>query len=110
VIFAWDDANFSHLQKHGVTPAEAVYVVEHATPPFPQNIGDEKYRVWGPSAAGRMLQVIYVFKTMSDVAYESLTPMNWLELEETPGTEIVRIIHAMELTGDMKRQLRRRKR
>jgi hypothetical protein len=37
-------------------------------------------------------------------------PLSWAKLEDAPAAKIVRAIHAMNLTPDMKRQLRRRRR
>lgn len=110
MIFAWDETNRGHIARHGVTPTEARFVVENATSPFPQELGDGKRRVWGPTIAGRLLQVIYVLKKQDDVAFESIDPLDWAELQGIPGAKIARVIHAMELTIEMKRQLRRRRR
>ncbi len=60
--------------------------------------------------AGRWLQVIYVLKKQDEVAFESINPPDWAELQDTPDVKIARVIHAMDLTIDMKRQLRRRRR
>jgi hypothetical protein len=110
VIFAWDETNCDHIAEHGVTPAEAQFVVESARSPFPQDVGDGKRRVWGATAAGRWLQVIYVLKNQDEVAFESVDPLDWAKLQDVPAAKIVRVIHAMDLTPDMKRQLRRRRR
>jgi uncharacterized DUF497 family protein len=110
LIFAWDEKNREHLGKHDVTPAEAEFVVENAEPPFPQHIGDGKRRVWGATNSGRMLQVIYVLKAHDQVEYDSVSSLDWVALERAPDTKIVRIIHAMDLTPEMKRLLRRRRR
>lgn len=107
MIFAWDDENIDHTSRHAVTPAEAEYIVERADPPFPQKVGGGKIRVWGRTAKGRLLQVIYVLKCQSAVAYGSIEPLDWAALEDDPNAKIVRVIHAMELTDDMKRQFRR---
>ena len=80
------------------------------TSPFPQEVDDGKRRVWGATAAGRMLQIIYVLKEQDEVAFESVDPLDWAELQGMPETKIARVIHAMDLTPDMKRQLRRRRR
>ena len=93
-----------------MTPEEAEFVVENVRPPFPQHIGDGKRRVWGATAAGRLLQVIYVLKRHDEVAYDSVASLDWLKLQASPMAEIVLVIHAMDLTDDMKRQLRRRRR
>jgi uncharacterized DUF497 family protein len=107
VIFAWDDENCEHIGMHAVIPAEAEDVVGHSQPPFPQNVGEGRFRVWGRTAKGRLLQVIYVLKSQATVSYDSVDALDWAALEEHPGAKIVRIIHAMELTADMKRQFRR---
>ena len=110
MIFAWDERNLEHITTHGVTPEEARFVVENATSPFPQEVGDGKRRVWGATAAGRLLQVIYVLKKQDDVAFESVAPLDWATLDRTPNAKIARVIHAMDLTPNMKRQLHRRRR
>jgi len=102
--------NRDHLDEHGVTPAEAQFVVENAASPFPQGLGDGKRRVWGPTAAGRLLQVIYVLKKQDEIAPESIDPLDWAILQGKPDVRIARVIHAMDLTANMKRQLRRRRR
>jgi uncharacterized DUF497 family protein len=109
VIFAWDEVNREHIAKHGVTPNEARFIVENVAPPFPQEMGDGKRRIWGATAAGRLLQVIYVLKKQADVVFDSVDPHDWTTLEDMPDAKIVRVIHAMDLTPDMKRQLRRRR-
>jgi hypothetical protein len=57
-----------------------------------------------------LLQVIYALKSQDEVEYESLDPIDWVALQGAPGAKIARVIHAMDLTADMKRQLRRRRR
>ena len=59
--FRWNDWNVDHVATHGVTPEEAEYVVENARSPFPRYEGDGKYLVRGQTAAGRWIQVVYVF-------------------------------------------------
>src|SRR5260221_3986874 len=56
---------------------------------------------------GRLLQVIYVLKAQSAVAYASIDTLDWDALKDDPGAKVARIIHAMDLTDDMKRQFRR---
>ncbi len=58
--FRWIEWNISKVRLHGVTPEEAEHVVETATSPYPQYRQDAKFLVWGPTAAGRLLQVVYV--------------------------------------------------
>jgi uncharacterized DUF497 family protein len=110
VIFAWDQPNRDHIAKHDVSSDEAEFVVENAASPFPESAGDGKRRVWGATPNGRLLQVIYVLKKQDDVAFESLSPLEWGAIQKAPNAKIVRVIHAMNLTDDMKRQLRRRRR
>jgi uncharacterized DUF497 family protein len=85
--FRWSDWNREHLAVHGVTPEEAEYIVDHAAPPYPEQIGDGKWRVRGQTATGRYLQIIFLF--------------------DPNGT--VYIIHARGLNDREKRQLRRRR-
>ena len=59
---------------------------------------------------GRWLQVIYVLKKQDEVDYDSVDPMDWAAMPKSSNAKIARIIHAMELTLDMKRQLRHRRR
>ncbi len=110
MIYAWDERNREHIANHGVTPAEAQFVVDGAMSPFPQELGDGKRRVWGATAAGRLLQIIYVLKKQDEVAFESVDPLDWTALQRKPEAKITRIIHAMDLTPNMKRQLRRGRR
>jgi uncharacterized DUF497 family protein len=106
MIFSWDDWNTDHIAEHGVDEAEAEYVVKHARPPFPREIGHEKYLVWGRTAEGRHLQVVFVYRSPGDVDYESIGLPGLLELaEETPV--VVYVVHAMEMTARMKKQYRR---
>jgi uncharacterized DUF497 family protein len=85
--FRWNEWNREHIATHGVLPQEAEYIVDYATPPYPEPIGDDKWRVRGQTASGRYLQVIFVF--------------------DPDGT--VYILHARGLSDREKRQLRRRR-
>jgi len=91
-----------------VTPLEAELVIETAEPPWPQQKGDDKLVVWGPTETGRLLQVIFVLKAPEEVEFDSLTIDQWADLDA--GDEIIYVIHAMELTPAMKRQYRKRRR
>ena len=84
--FHWNAWNIHKCDKHGVRQSEAEYVVRKARRPYPQRIDDEKTLVWGQSASGRYLQVIYL-----------------IDQDRT-----IFVIHAMPLTGKMKRNFRRR--
>src|SRR4051812_23701548 len=110
MFFSWDDVNREHIEKHGVTSEEAEYVVLNARRPFPQTVEDDKLVVWGATEYGRNLQVIYVLKTPDEVSYESLTVEDWMSVESGEASLVVRIIHAMDLTPQMKRRFRKRRR
>jgi hypothetical protein len=110
MIFAWDETNCAHLAKHAVRAAEAQEIIAAAEAPFPQEVGDGKLVVWGQTAAGRYLQVIFVLQEPREVIYESLSVEDWLEVEAGRVTQIVRVVHAMELTVAMKKRFRKRRR
>jgi len=48
------------VKGHGLSVADVEYVVNHARRPYPKPIGNEKWIVIGASAAGRVIQVIYL--------------------------------------------------
>src|SRR5438094_6556458 len=108
-VFSWDEWNTDHVAKHSVTREEVEYVVRHAQPPFPHEIGADKYVVWGPTHSGRLLEVILVFRSEDEVEYESLDLEDVLALSEDKVTAIY-VIHAMDLTPRMKSQYRKRAR
>jgi uncharacterized DUF497 family protein len=110
MIFAWDDVNREHLAKHNVPPEDAEDIVANAQSPYPMEVGDEKLVVWGQTIYGRYLQVIYVLKPPHEVEYEHLCVEDWLEVESGEITEIVRVIHAMDMTAMMKKRFRKRRR
>ncbi len=85
--FRWNDWNREHVAIQGVAPAEAEYIVDYAAAPYPEQLGDGKWRVRGQTAMGRYLQVIFIF--------------------DPDGT--VYMIHARGLSDHEKRQLRRRR-
>ncbi len=97
MIFSWDDWNTDHIAEHGVDEGEAEYVVTHARPPFPREIGDEKYLVWGRSREGRYLQVVFVYRSPGEVDYESIGLPELLELtEESAGRGVYRPCHGVD--------------
>ncbi len=57
--FRWNEWNFEHVGKHGVSPEEAEAVVGAAVQPYPRRIADEKWLVVGPGRGGRVIQVIF---------------------------------------------------
>jgi uncharacterized DUF497 family protein len=86
--FRWIDWNRDHIAKHGVGQAEAESVIRNASPPFPEQIGNDKLLVHGRGSGGRLLQVIYV-----------------LDPDDT-----IFVIHARPLSEREKRCYRRRMR
>lgn len=61
--------------------------------------GDRRLRAYS-------LEVIFVFKTPEELEFDALTVEQWADLEE--NDQAIYVIHAMELTANMKRQYRRR--
>jgi uncharacterized DUF497 family protein len=108
MIFSWDDRNREHVAKHGVSPEQAEEVTRNAESPFPETIEDDKFVVWGATDAGRYLQVIYVLRPSHEVAYESVAMEDWMSIEAGEVNDVIRVIHAMDLTPRMKRRLRKR--
>jgi hypothetical protein len=51
--FIWQTKNREHIAVHRVKPHEAEYVVIHAKRPYPEYIGDNKFRVRGQTDQGR---------------------------------------------------------
>jgi uncharacterized DUF497 family protein len=88
MIFVWNDRNIDHIAKHGISPAQAEYLVTHARPPYPQMVGDDRRIVVGTLAHGAYVQVVYV------------------PSRSVPGA--VFVMHARPLTDDEKRKFRRR--
>jgi uncharacterized DUF497 family protein len=87
-VFRWNAWNVQHIAEHGITPADAEYVVRNARRPYPQLVARGKWLVRGPTATGQLVQVMYIFDP-ADTGY---------------------IIHARSLTDREKRRYRRRKR
>ncbi len=58
--FRWIDWNRDHIAEHGVDWEEAEMVVRQASPPYPQQVGDDKLLVLGQGRGGRFLHVIFV--------------------------------------------------
>jgi uncharacterized DUF497 family protein len=77
--FRWNADNVRHVGEHGVWPEEAEHVVRRATRPFPRHIGNGKYLVWGQTAQGTYLQVIFVFSPPEMIYVIHARPMNWRE-------------------------------
>jgi uncharacterized protein len=87
IEFRWNEWNLDHVGKHGVQPEEAEFVVRNARPPYPEERGDDKWRVWGQGESGRYLQVVFV-----------------LDPDET-----IYVIHSRPLAEQEKKRYRKRK-
>lgn len=106
-VFAWDDWNKEHVTKHGSNAADAKYVIEHAEPPFPREIGGDKYPVWGQTLAGGYLEVIFAFRLPEALAFADLDFLDWGTLIDYPGTVSIYICHAMRMKEKQLGQYRR---
>lgn len=84
--FRWNDWNLGHIDEHDVSPEEAEEVVRGSRRPYPEKVGQGKFRVRGCTAGGRYLQVIFICDP-PDVLY---------------------VIHGRDLTANERHQLRRR--
>ena len=104
----WDAASREHIAKHGVMPEEVDHVLAHSRPPFPQQIGGGKHRVLGQTRAGRFLQVIFVYRSIDTLDWQTLDWEDRLALLEEEAEEVVHVIHARELTSREKHALRQR--
>lgn len=85
--FRWNQWNRDHIGEHGVQPEEAEFVIRNAAAPYPEERGDDKWRVWGQTSSGRFLQVVFV-----------------LDPDQT-----IYVIHARPLTEREKKRYRRRR-
>jgi hypothetical protein len=56
--FRWIRWNVEKCESHGVSPAEAEYVIDRARRPFPMGVDDEKVLVWGRTE--RKTAVVYL--------------------------------------------------
>jgi uncharacterized DUF497 family protein len=104
----WDQRNREHIAKHDVTPEEVDQVFQAITPPFPEEIGEGKYRVEGQSRAGRYLHVIFVYRPVDSLDWNLLRWEERMALLDENADEVVYVIHARDLTESEKRALRRR--
>ena len=106
-VFAWDDWNKKHVTKHGSNPRDAKYIVEHAEAPFPREIGDDKYLIWGRTASGDYLEVIFAFKVPEELAFTDLDLLDWGTVIDYPGTVSIYICHAMPMKEKQLKQYRK---
>jgi uncharacterized DUF497 family protein len=107
LVFAWDDWNRKHVAKHGCNEADAKYVLLHAQAPFPREISDGKLLVWGQTAAGNHLEIVFALKVPEELEFSSLEFLDWAALIDYHGTVAIYIIHAMPMKQKQLRQYRR---
>jgi hypothetical protein len=96
-----------HASRHGVAPKDAEYVVRTAEQPFPEDIGEGKFRVWGRTRNGDYVQVIFALKELDEIAPDQLTLPMLASIWDEDALFVV-IIHAMPMTDEMKRHYRKR--
>lgn len=77
--FRWNEWNVEHIGAHGMTPAEAEYLVNHARSPYPRNHGGGRYLVVGQTADGTYAQVVFVFGPPGEVFVIHARPLKDVE-------------------------------
>jgi uncharacterized DUF497 family protein len=110
VIFSWDEWNTGHIAVHGVSRADVEYVARNAVDPFPRDVGDDKFLVWGQTADGRYLQVIFVYREDDDIDFASLTLEEWMAVSDGTAGDVLYVVHAMPLPPKLLWQYRRLRR
>lgn len=109
MIFYWDAWNRDHVIAHGIAREDAAHVVRTATAPFPEPVGSGKHCVWGATPGGRLIQVIFAFRSPEEMDYDVMSYDDIVRLEGRAGPYVY-IIHARPLTSSEKSQLRKRRR
>jgi uncharacterized DUF497 family protein len=105
LIFYWNTWNIDHIARHGVTPEEAKEVAHGAKRPYAMNMGNGKWLVRGATKRGRFLQVIYVYRPIDDVDFDTVDPEDRVHLQESD--ELGYVIHARELTAQERKDFRK---
>ena len=103
--FIWTKDNVEHIGKHGVTPAEAEHVVLRPLKPYPLPHGNGKWLARGQTPAGRYLQVIYV--ELADAYGIDWEDVDLVGLDE--DADLLYVVHARPMTGDERKNLRKRR-
>ncbi len=62
--FDWDEANISHIGRHGVTPAEAEYVIRcgNLRLKSEERSGEGRHAELGETSDGRLLVVVWTWR------------------------------------------------
>ena len=83
--FRWNQWNVEHIARHGVSPEQAEETIRNGPRPYPVPREDDKWLVWGRTAGGDLLQVVFI-------------------IDED---DLVFVIHARPLTKNEKKRYRR---
>lgn len=110
MIFSWDDWNIGHIAKHAVTRAEAEEVVRNAAEPFPRKMEERKLMVWGQTRAGRYLLVIFTYREVEEITFESIALDQWIAISDGAIMDVAYVVHAMTLPPKLLKQYRRMRR
>jgi uncharacterized DUF497 family protein len=64
ISFDWDAENLAHIARHGVTAAEAEYVLTHPTLDleFQDDGIEQRFKEAGATATGRVLEVVTTWR------------------------------------------------
>lgn len=64
LVFDWDDANISHISRHGITPEEAEEVLVGASIELASGecAREERHAELGETARGRLLVVVWTWR------------------------------------------------
>lgn len=84
--FRWIRWNIAKVEQHGLTTEEVEHVINSARRPYPEPIGNEKWRVIGATPGGRVVQIIFL----------------------ADSDDYLFVIHARPLTPNERKRLRRR--
>lgn len=79
MAFRWNDWNLDKVARHAVRPEAAEQVVRTASRPWPRRARDRRVLVWGPTNAGRLLQIVYVLDVDDTVSVIHGRPLNETE-------------------------------
>ena len=75
--------------------------------PYPRAAGDGKWKVWGRTKDGRLLQVIYILRDIDKVGIHELPPH--IMMLAAPDQTVHYVIHARDLTDSERQQFRRKR-
>jgi uncharacterized DUF497 family protein len=64
------------VEKHGISPAEAEFIVERARRPYPEMAGNGKRYVAGQTIDGLYVQVVYLLDPDGTVFVIHARPLN----------------------------------